>query len=513
MAEVRSKERPAYSDTALRLMGSLLLFTQYFYKIRTGRDFEITRPKSREARQMSISRELMAVLRGDVHNLMINIQPGSGKSELLIHFMALSLAIYPDSNFLYISHTKSLAEKHTHTLKQIMELREYKELFDVHLRKDSTAKGHFTTTAGGAVIAFGSAGAIVGHNAGLPGLDRFSGALIIDDPHKPDEVHSDTIRQGVIDNYFETLLSRLRGPNIPVILISQRLHEADLCGEILAGKDGRDWKKLILQTVDERGNNLCPDVISDEQLDNLAKTSEYVYASQYQQTPQPAGGGIFKKDDFVLLEDEPKILTTFITADTAETAKTHNDATVFSFWGLYEIMQFGEPSGIYGLHWIDCLECWVEPRDLKNEFMQFYRDCMRHAVKPSMAAIERKSTGTTLVSILHEIQGLNVFDIERNRSSGSKTQRFLNCQPFVGQKRISLPAYGKHTKKCIEHMAKITKNDSHRYDDIADTCADAIQLALIDKIVNIPHNNGISDFSRDYSAYIREQNDMYYSEF
>lgn len=32
-------------------------------------------------------------------------------------------------------------------------------------------------------------------------------------------------------------------------------------------------------------------------------------------------------------------------------------------------------------------------------------------------------------------------------------------------------------------MSKITANDSHRFDDIADTAADAVKIALIDKLV------------------------------
>jgi len=52
--------------------------------------------------------------------------------------------------------------------------------------------------------------------------------LLWDDMHKPDEVHSDTMRQSVIDNYSETILQRPRGPNAPMIFIGQRLHEADL---------------------------------------------------------------------------------------------------------------------------------------------------------------------------------------------------------------------------------------------------------------------------------------------
>jgi len=360
----------------------------------------------------------------------------------------------------------------------------------VEIRQDSKAKGHFTTTEGGELVAFGTKGAITGFDAGKSNMERFSGALIIDDAHQPLEVHSDTIREGVWTNYNETLATRLRSPRVPIIAIGQRLHEDDLFGKILNGEDGKEWNKLILKTIDDAGNNLCPDVVSIEELRNKQEKTPYAYASQYQQNPQPAGGGIFKPEWFPLLDFEPNILETFITADTAETAKTHNDATVFSFWGVYRVEFNGEPTGELAIHWMDCHECWVEPKDLESEFMSFYARCMRHRVKPKMAAIEKKSTGTTLVSILSGMQGLRILDIERTRASGSKAQRFLEIQAYIASKQISLPIYGKHTAMCLEHMRKITANDTHRNDDIADTCADAVKLALIDKIlINIDNTS------------------------
>ena len=75
---------------------------------------------------------------------------------------------------------------------------------------------------------------------------------------------------------------------------------------------------------------------------------------------------------------------------------------------------------------------------------------------------------------------MQVRDIERNRSSGSKTQRFLEIQPYIASKQLSFPANGRHTKMCLDHMSKITANESHRWDDICDTCSDAIRIALID---------------------------------
>lgn len=466
-----------------KLLGSLLLFTQVFYKIRTGREFEVSEPIARESHHIIICRELTKVFRLETNRLLINVPPGHGKSEMMIHFIAWAIAHYPDCQFLYISYSHELAAKHTYTIKQILELPAYRKIFNVEIKRDSSAKDDFKTLQGGAVKAFGSSGGITGQDAGLPNLDRFSGAVIMDDMHKPEEVHSDTIREKVKINYGDTIEPRPRSPNVPILFIGQRLHEDDLPSTFIKGEDGYDWRKVILQGLDGAENALYPKVMPKWKLLIMREKRPYVYAAQQQQNPQPAGGGIFKEEWFVELDEEPEMLATFITSDTAETENTYNDPTVFSFWGIYKIQLNSADTGLYGIHCINCNEIWVEPKDLKAEFLQFYTDCLRHRVKPKIAAIEKKSTGVTLISILKSQQGLQIIEIERTRASGSKTARFLDTQPYVSSKQVSLPTKGKHTELVIKHMGKITANDSHAHDDIADTLADAVKLALIDQVI------------------------------
>lgn len=481
---------------AATLRGSLLEFTKTFYQLLTGRDFIVSQPLGRESHIITICRGLTCGARLEIpeNRLIINVPPGHGKSTLLCMWVAWCLASYPDSRFLYISYSKVLAAKHTETIKRIVSLPHYKYLFDVKIRHDSKAKDSWQTTDGGSVSAHGSSGSITGFDAGLPGLDRFSGALIMDDMHKPDEVHSDTIRQSVIKNYSETIQQRCRGVNVPMIGIGQRLHEDDLWQYLLDGKDGHAWKSVILKSIDDAGNALYPEAFPLDMLLTRQKNDIYVFASQHQQNPQPAGGALFKPKDFVILPEEPEILLTFITADTAETDKSYNDATVFSFFGLYEIVTMGRKTGIYGLHWLDCAELRIEPKELKDAFLEFWQDCCSHKVAPSVAAIEKKSTGVTLLSVLQDLRGIQVRNIERTRASGSKTQRFLTIQPYVAEKRISFTEGARHISKCVEHMGKITANDSHRHDDIADTLADGIKIALIDKILRpkSSQNNAIA---------------------
>lgn len=470
-------------ELASKLKGSLFEFTRTFYPLLTGREFIVSNPAGREPHIITICKALTRVARMEIpsNRLVISVPPGHGKSTMMIMWVAWTLASYPDSKYLYISYSSSLAAKHTETIKRLISLGHYKYLFDVSIRHDSRGKEFFQTTAGGAVAAFGSSGSIVGTDGGLPGLNRFSGAIILDDMLKVDEAHSETIRTSVINNYRETIQQRARGINVPFVSIGQRVHEADLSAYLLSGDDGYEWEHVKLQSIDEAGNALYPEAFPLEMLRIKQERDPYVFSSQMQQEPVPSGGALFKPEWFTLLDFEPSILQTFITADTAETDKSYNDATVFSFWGVYEIETMGRKTGEYGLHWLDCAELRIEPKDLRDAFLDFWQDCMVHKVPPLLAAIEKKSTGVTLLSVIKEMRGIQVRDIERNRSSGSKTARFLQCQPHVAARKISFTQGARHVDFCIKHMTKITANDTHRHDDIADTLADAIKIALIDK--------------------------------
>lgn len=474
-----------------KLQGSLLLFTQVFFKLRTGQDFNISKPLSREPHVITICKALTKTQRGDCNRLLINIPPRYSKTELCIHYIAWCLAKYPSANFLYVSYSHTLAKRQTNIVRQIINMPEFKELFDARIDPSTSAKDNFDTIQGGSVYAAGAGGTITGRGAGIRNIEEFGGSIVLDDMHKPSEVTSDVQRDSIGEWYLNTLISRLNNPTkTPIVFICQRLHEDDLAARLLLGMDGHDWDRVVLKALGSNGQALDPEMHSLEQLEQMQETMPYEFSAQYQQNPQPSGGGVFKPEWFQLYDQDPDIFATFITADTAETSKTYNDATVFSFWGVYKILHEGIDSGLLGLHWMNCHECYVEPKDLKDEFMSFYRKCMGHPVKPQFAAIEKKSTGTTLVSLLKDMPGLNILDITRGRdelTGGvlSKVDRFLRAQPFVARKQISFNAFSPHADNCIDHMRKITMNDTHKNDDIADTCADAIQLALIDKVVSM----------------------------
>lgn len=469
------------AELIAKLQGSLLLFCQTFYPLLTNLPFTLPNPQGRECHVITICRALTAVTRGEVTRLNVNVPPGHFKTTLLCLWVAQTLSIYPDSRYLYISYSSLISTKATAMIKEIISLPAYKALFNVFIRQDSKAKDSFSTTAGGEIGAFGSGGSITGNDGGRPGLDRFGGAVIIDDAHKINEAASETTREGVITNYKDTIKTRLRDFRTPLINIGQRVHESDLANYFISGQEGSKWTNIIIPALDVNRNPIYPEAHPLEELELEEKNSPYTFAAQKQQNPMPAGGALFKPEWFALLNEEPEYLKTFITADTAETTDPRNDATVFSFWGIYKIKDFGKETDVIGLHWINCVEIRVEPKDLRDEFMQFWAECADHVMPPAMAAIEKKSTGVTLLSVLSDMRGIHIRNIERTVKSGSKSQRFIDAQEFIASKRISLTKHAPHVEMCLNHMSKITASNVHAFDDIADTCADAIRIALIDK--------------------------------
>jgi hypothetical protein len=464
-----------------QLLGSLLLFTQTFFRLNTGRDFALSSPIGREPHQITIARYLTDVFELKIGRGWITLPPGHGKSTFMTYFIPWAFAHYPDCKFLYVSYSHELAELHTANVKAIMEMPYYKNMFGVHIKSDSTAKGDFKTTKGGAVKALGSESSITGRDGGLPNLTRFSGGVFMDDMHKPEEASSDPIRNKVISNFKSTISNRARGNINPLIGIGQGLHEADLRAFLIGGGDGYEWNHLWLKAEDDAGNILAPEFCDRKKLDNMRKFDEYNYWAQMQGMPQNPGGSVFKKEWFVLLNDWPEMIATFITVDTAESTKNYADYSVFSFFGLYAIQYNNRPTGDYGLHWIDCFQKRIDPADLEGEFREFYSKCLEFPKPPSFSVIEKKSTGTTLLSVLLKMRGMDVRGIERTSASGGKTERFLSMQQYLSRQLISLPTYGKHTSMCIEHMGKITANNTHQHDDIADTLYDGLKIALMSK--------------------------------
>jgi hypothetical protein len=64
-------------------------------------------------------------------------------------------------------------------------------------------------------------------------------------------------------------------------------------------------------------------------------------------------------------------------------------------------------------------------------------------------------------------------------------------------------------------MGKITANDTHRHDDIADTCADAVKIALIDKLLQTKQAKNLNVSSKLFAheqSLLKAQEAAYYGD-
>lgn len=247
---------------------------------------------------------LMRVFRGETTRLIINIPPRYSKTELaVVNFIAWALGKVPDAEFIHASYSATLAVNNSAAVLGMVQHEAYREIFpDCKLANE--AKAHWTTTAGGVMYAAGAGGTITGFGAGKhrPG---FGGAVIIDDPHKPDEARSDVMRQNVIDWFQNTLESRKNSPQTPVILIMQRLHESDLSGWLIDGGNGEKWEHVCLPALQADGTALWHAKHTPDDLRRMETASPYVFAGQYQQRPAPAEGGLFKPEQLKVIDALP----------------------------------------------------------------------------------------------------------------------------------------------------------------------------------------------------------------
>jgi predicted phage terminase large subunit-like protein len=430
-------------------------FTRTMFKSRRGQ------PLLENWHQRRICDELERLAVGKTHRLIINVPPRSGKTEIAVKaFMAWTMGLTPDSEFIHASYSKRLATANAYDVRAIMQSETYQAIFPwVALQEDSKAKDEFRTSAGGIVYATGSEGTITGYGAGKmrPG---FGGAVIIDDPHKASEATSSVMRQNVIDWYQSTIQSRLNKPATPIIVIMQRLHEEDLSGWLLNGGSGEPWRHLVIPARDGQGKSFWPTQFPDDMLDRLEASSPYVYAGQYMQKPAPIGGGIFKDAWWRFLDVPPITKFRAIYADTAQKTKEQNDYSVFQCWGQTLDNQIVLLDMVRGK--------WEAP-ELETMAKAFW--AKHHAVQnagPLRAfKVEDKVSGTGLIQKLKR-EGIPIIPMERNID---KVTRAMDAAPYVQSGNVIIMRNLAHL---VDFLAEASVFPNGAHDDMIDTAMSAI---------------------------------------
>lgn len=480
-----------------------LFFTRYFFKHRQGIKFRVN------WHHYLISDTVQRVIDGKLKNVVINVPPGSSKTEIVaINLIARGLAINPRARFLHISYSDDLALLNSQTSRDIVQSDEYQDKWPLKIADDSRSKKRWNVEvdgkSAGGVYAVSLGGQITGFRAGHM-TEGWQGAIIIDDPLKVEDSYSKTRRDAANRKLVSTVKSRKASPDTPIIVIMQRLAEEDPTGFIKAGNVPGEWEFIeipsliddqYVDALDQKYRDLVDqDAERDEKgrysywpykepLEELLEmerggkgkdgnpTSRYVFSGQYQQRPSPLGGDIIKSQYFGRYKVVPALLFRKVFADTAQKTAERNDFSVLQCWGL------GEDGRIYLLDMIRGK--WPAP-ELKRRTIAFWHKHKETGDFESVLRqllIEDKSSGTGLIQDIQADGGIPVKGIERVTD---KLTRVMDVVSYIEAGLVSIPEDAPWVADFVAECEAFTADDTHAHDDQIDPMVDAIKDMLAKK--------------------------------
>jgi predicted phage terminase large subunit-like protein len=352
----------------------------------------------------AIAYQLERVRRGEVTRLIINLPPRYLKSLMVsVAFPAFLLGHQPQRRIFGISYGAELASKHANDSRSITQSPWFPRTFPKSRIIKATETDIITSQRG-----FRKTTSVYSAITGLGG-DMF----IIDDPQKPIDAQSESLRNQLIIWFSNTLLSRLDNKATGVIIIvMQRVHQYDLTGFLI--ENSNDWTVLSLPAIAEHdedipigddityhrraGEALHPAYESLLVLEKLrAEMGSDVFAAQYQQSPVPPGGAMIRRSWLRYYDTLPgrtnrmKIIQSW---DTAAKAGAQNDWSVCTTWLVVDRKDF---------YLIDLTRGRYEYPELRAKAL-----ALAEKYKPNNILIEDASVGTALAQELKSGRRFNL---------------------------------------------------------------------------------------------------------
>lgn len=476
-----------------------LFFTKYFFKHRQGAKFIVN------WHHRLISDAIEGIINGSIKHLIINVSPGSSKTELVVvNLIARGLALNPRSRFLHVTGSDSLASLNSSTARDLIASEAYQALWPMKIAPDAKAKKQWNVVLengqlGGGVYATALGGQITGFRAGHM-TPEWCGAVICDDLSKPEDAHSKSKLDASNRKLINTVFSRTALPGTtPIILIMQRVAENDPTGFLMNNSDGKVWKQIVLPAVindayvetlepkyrDELIRTMGPRIDGrfsywpfKEPLERLLamekgggidetgnRVSRHVFNSQYQQAPVTLGGNIIKGEWFKRYTILPKLKYRKIFADTATKTASVNDYSVFACYGL------GEDGKMY---LVDQIRGRWEIPELRKRASAFWNkhkamDTDKFGSLREMI-VEDASSGSTLIQDIRYESRIPIKGLIRVKD---KVTRLMDVISYFEAGMVCVPDDAPFVNDFIAELEAFTNDNSHPFDDQADCAIDA----------------------------------------
>ena len=484
-----SNEAKTLKVAKVMVSESLPTFTRYFFKKRCQRKFIVN------SHHEKIWNKLQDVIDGKTKRLIINIAPRYGKTELAVKsFIAYCLSQNPSARFIHLSYSDDLALDNSEEIKDLVTSSEFQELFPIKIKADSKAKKKWYTEEGGGVYATATGGQVTGFGAGkvdnededltewLNLAEGFGGAIIIDDPIKPEDGESETKRERINERFDSTIRNRVNSRNTPIIVIMQRVHPNDLTG-YLKDIEPDEWDILSLPCNQEDGAALWDFKHTVEELKKMRDINPVVFDRQYDQNPKPKEGLLYSA--FKTYDELPKLQGRRENyTDVADTGADYLCSVCYELHGDYAYIidvvytdvkaELTEPLVIDMLNRNSITVAWIE----SNNGGRMYSRNINKGVKLAVRAFH---------------QSLN------------KDVRIFNTAPLVN-KYILMPNDW-HSKfplfhKDVTHYMATGKN---KHDDAADVLSGIVEKSLVFKFTTNEvkdTNSKRSGIDKDAGAWI-----------
>lgn len=463
---------------------------RYLFRVIEGTPFVV------EAIHEGLFEYVDKIIKGEVTRLNINVPPRAGKTTLATYLLVYAITINPKSNIIYTSYSQSLLTDIALRVRDILEHPVYKQLYPSNIRYESeevlpeddfwaeylrkesnrnTYSAKKIITAKGGVCLFSSIGSqITGYGAGIRNGKGFTGALIIDDANKPNDIYHPTLRNKVIRYFSGTLLGRLNNSYTPIINIQQRLHLEDLSGVL---QDKYNFVTLKRPLVNADGVCLIPNQYTPERIKEL-QIDNYVFTSQYQQEPIVLGGQVIKREWFGYypVNTEYTYKRIVIAADTAISAKEYNDYSCFLVGGITPQNK---------LHILEMVHGKWEYPELKQEAISLYNRWQldkRHT-SASNLFIENRASGQQMIQDFKKA-GLPVTAIDVTKDKLSRVQEVLT---YIANGNVLLPESETYANNpvLLAECEAFTRDMAHSHDDIVDTLCHLINNTIAKRQISI----------------------------
>jgi predicted phage terminase large subunit-like protein len=408
---------------------------------------------------------LMLAYQREELRLIFCMPPRSLKSKLVsVFFPAWVWAKSPEQSFILTSYSDSLSEELNMARRTLLMSRWFQETFPgkVQFAVDQNRREQYKTLAGGQAIATSTEGTLTGKGADY---------LLVDDLLSPQQSYSDLERNNANRFFDSTLRSRLNDPGRGVIIVvCQRLHEADLPGHLNENEPGV-WTTIVLPMESEEDEEivfpLSGKVMHRKAGDLLhaarwpkswvekhkRTVGAFIWASQFEQRPAPAGGAIFKRTWFQQYEKLPEQGRVIIVMDTAYSIRKTADYSAASVWLASE--------GKYYLAWV--WRARVEYPQLKRMVEE-----LAAAWRPEAVVVEEKGSGQSLVQSLKQETELPVvgFKVEAD-----KVSRAHGVTALFESGRVHLP---KAAPWLADFLGELELFPAGAHDDQVDTVTMAL---------------------------------------